>query len=474
MRYGAIMRVSKNASMVLLGTVIRMALTFAFSVYVARSFGVEQYGKYALAFGLFDMFLSLSATGLCILVTRETAKDHAWLGRNLGAAVRIVSALGMTAAAVLLIVSQVVGYAPDTRAALCIAAAALLPGSISTLAEAVFVAWEKAEFVAIGTVVESIVRIVLSFAALWSGYGLLSLFIVLIGTRVLQLLIYSIVILRRQPVATWQAETGAAAALMKQWRVFAAENWLSVLSSGTDVFLLSLFWGEAAVGIYDAAWKLIRLSAVVARSFTTAVFPYISRLYVRAEETFHQVNIHSVKYMLALLLPAVLTLSVLSDRIVQLLYGAQYASSAPVLQVLAWLMIPQFLNPFLSHILFARHEQHRSLIVASINVTTFFIAAFALIPIWGPVGAAASVLTSAFTAFCCYLAFCVWGWNARNLTLILLRQTVAAGVLFAFLYSTRGEDLAHVFVFGVAIYAAMLVALRIVTWSDFKLLQELH
>ena len=33
-------RVSKNASMVLLGTVIRMAMTFAFVVYAARYFGV--------------------------------------------------------------------------------------------------------------------------------------------------------------------------------------------------------------------------------------------------------------------------------------------------------------------------------------------------------------------------------------------------------------------------------------------------
>ena len=474
MRYGAILRVSKNASLVLLGTVIRMGLAFAFVIVAARYFGVEGYGKFALTLNLFEMFLSLSATGMCILVTRETAKEHAWLARNLGAALLIVALLGLGAALVLAIVSQVAGYAPDTRMALCVASMALLPASISTLAEAIFVAWEKAEYVAAGTAGESLVRTGLCFVMLWLGFGLVSLFVVLIGTRVAQLGMYSILLLRRLPRVDWKAEPGTVKSLLRQWRVFAAENWLSTLSNGLDVFLLSLFHGEAAVGIYDAAWKLIRLSAVVARSFTTAVFPYIARLYVRAEDTFHQVNLHSIKYILAALLPIVICISVLAERIVLFLYGNAFASSVPVLQVLAWLMIPQFLNPFLSHILFARHEQHRSLIVAAVNLSAFVVVAFSLIPTFGPVGAAFAVLTAAMTAFGCYLAFCVWGRNVLNLVVILLRQAVAAGVLCTFVYCMRASDVFGVVLIGAALYVATLVVLRIVTWNDFKLLQELH
>ena len=474
MRYGALLRVSKNASMVLLGTVIRMALAFAFVIYAARYFGVEGYGKFALTLNLFETFLSLSATGLCILVTRETAKDSAWLGRNLRAALTVVIALGAGAGGALCGVAYLAGYAPDTQQALSVAAIALLPASISTLAEAIFVAWERAEYVAVGTATESFARTGLCFVLLWSGYGLVSLFVVLIGTRLAQLGLYSVLVLRRLPRVEWRAEKGNMRVLLRQWRVFAAENWLSTLSNGMDEFLLSLFRGEAAVGIYDAAWKLIRLSAVVARAFTTAVFPYISRLYVRAEETFHRVNLHSIKYILAGLLPLVIGISVMSERIVLFLYGSQFASSVPVLRVLAWLMIPQFLNPFLSHILFARHEQHRSLIVAAVNLTTFGAASFLLIPAWGPVGAAVAVLTSALTAFCCYLAFCVWGRHSLKLLVILARQAVAAAVLCTFLFCMRNSDLLPVVLIGAALYATMLIALRIVTWSDFKLLQELH
>ena len=392
----------------------------------------EGYGKFALTQNLFELFVSLTATGLCILVTRETAKDHAWLGRNVGSALLMITLLGLGGTIVLTCVAYLAHYAPDTRLAICIAAIALIPGAICTLAEAVFIAWEKAEYVAAGTAAESLVRTGLWFVMLWLGYGLLSMFVVLIAVRVALLAAYSLLVLRRLPTVQWRTEPDTLISLAKQWRVFAAENWLSTLSNGMDVFLLSLFHGEAAVGIYDAAWKLIRLSAVVARSFTTAVFPYISRLYVRAEDTFHRVNLHSIKYILAAILPVVIGISILAEQIVRFLYGPEYLSSVPVLQVLAWLMIPQFLNPFLSHTLFARHQQSRSLIVAIIGMIAFAIAAFLLIPTWGPVGTAMAVLSSAMTAFVCYLAFCVWGRNTHNLMVILLRQAVAAGVCVHF------------------------------------------
>jgi Na+-driven multidrug efflux pump len=107
-------------------------------------------------------------------------------------------------------------------------------------------------------------------------------------------------------------------------------------------------------------------------------------------------------------------------------------------------------------------------------LSAFMIVAFALIPAWGPVGAAVAVLTAATVAFICYLAFCVWGRSTAKLIGILVRQAAAAGVLCTFLYCMRNSELLPVVLVGAVLYAAMLIALRIVTWSDLKLLQELH
>src|SRR3954470_1945424 len=97
MQYTAVSRMSKNAGVLLLGTVMRMAMTFAFVVYVARYLGKTGYGKYAITSLLFELFLSLVSAGFAILVTRESAKNIGWLNRNLAtlaALVALVSACG--------------------------------------------------------------------------------------------------------------------------------------------------------------------------------------------------------------------------------------------------------------------------------------------------------------------------------------------------------------------------------------------
>jgi O-antigen/teichoic acid export membrane protein len=238
--------------------------------------------------------------------------------------------------------------------------------------------------------------------------------------------------------------------------------------------LLSLFWGEFAVGLYDAAWKLIRLGAVVANSFTTAVFPYISRLYLDARDTFHQLSQQSIKYILIMVVPAALCISIFAEQLVLFLFDGQYADSASILRVIAWLLIPQFLNPFLSRVLYARGQQRRSLIVSLVGLTVFVAVAFVLIPQYGALGTAWTAVLSSYAALVCYIAFSTAGTDRRTILMILLRQAAAVAGLCLGLLVVQHTQLLLALVTCALIYTGMLLALRIVTLSDVKLMQELR
>jgi O-antigen/teichoic acid export membrane protein len=460
--------------MLMLGTILRMVFTLGFVVYAARYLGVEGYGKFALTQSLFELCLSLTATGLGILVTREVAKDVGWLSRHLVPATTMIVVLGACAGGLLAIVTRFAGYAPDTSVAIHVASLAVIPAALCAIAEAIFVAFEKAELVAIGTAAESLLRTALWIAALMTGHGLLSLFVILIAARCAQLILYGLFLARRLPPIEWRLRFGTLWLLVLEWRVFAAETWLATFYLSLDVVLLSFFCGEAAVGLYDAAWKLIRLGPVVANSFATAVFPFIARLYVNSRDMFQQISEQSVKYILAIVLPAVLGISILSERIVLLLFDRQFAESAPVLQILAWLLIPQFLNQFLSRVLYARGQQGRSLVVSAVGLVSFLAVAFILIPKFGVIGAAWSTVLSSYTALACYIVFCTAGTDRRSILSILLRQVAAATVLCLALHLMRDTQLPSVLAACAVIYVTLLVGLRIVSTSDFKLLQELN
>lgn len=473
MRYAALFRVSTNAGMLLLGTIVRMVFAFAFVIYVARYLGVAEYGKFALTQQYYDLCTSLCATGFCILVTREAAKNLSWLSRNLVPIGAIMIALSCFAAVLLAIIAWLAGYAPDTRVAIYIASVAIIPAALATVAEAIFIALQKSEWVAVGIAVEGVVRIALWFAVLLSGYGLLSLFVVLIATRAVQLGLYWYVLARRLPPIHWRVRFVRLWTIMRQWQVFAAESCVATIYLSLDTLFLSFFWGEAAVGMYDAACKLIRLGSVVAGSFVSAIFPYMSRLYVDSRDAFHQVSQQSTKYILAISVPVVLSMSIYADRIVLFLYDKQFADSAAVLRVVAWLLVPRFLNPFLSRVLYARDHQLRTLTVSVVGLVTFLALAFVLIPQYGPVGTAWTTIISSYAALACFIALVMAGTDYRPMMTILIRQTVAAIVLSLALLCMKNTQLL-IMISGCSIlYAAALIALRIVTITDFKLLQEL-
>jgi O-antigen/teichoic acid export membrane protein len=459
--------------MLLLGTIVRMVFAFAFVIYVARYLGVATYGKFALTQHLYDLCTSLSATGFCILVTREAAKNFNWLSRNLVPIGAIIVILSCCAAVLLAIIAWLAGYSPDTRIAIYIASVAIIPAALCTLAEAIFITLQKSEMVALGVAVEGVVRISLWFAVLLLGYGLLSLFVVVIVTRVVQLGLYWYFLKRRLPALRWRIRFVRFWAIVREWRVFAAETWVATIYLSLDALLLSIFWGEAAVGMYDAACKVIRLGTVVATSFATAVFPYISRLYVDARDTFHQISEQSIKYILAAIVPVVLCISIFADQIVLVLFDRQYSDSTPVLRIVAWLLIPRFLNPFLSRVLYARDQQWRSLTVAIVGLGSFLAVAFILIPIFGPVGTAWTSLISSYAAFVCFILLLSAGTNSGPIVNILLRQAAAAIVLSLALMCMKDTQLLAMIATCGLLYAVMLVGLRIVTLNDFRFLQEL-
>jgi O-antigen/teichoic acid export membrane protein len=472
--YSGAVRLSHNAGMLLVGSLFRMACTFGFVVFAARYLGVAGYGKFALTQYYFELSISLTATGLGILVTREVAKNAGWLTGHLAATVTLTIVLSLGAAGILFVSTHFTHYAPDTQQAIGVATVAIIPAALCALAEAIFIAFGQADAVALGVALESLVRTALCVTALLLGAGLFTLFIILIVTRSAQLCLYWRLLARRLPPIQWRLQRHTLWELAREWRVFAAETWVATLYLNLDVILLSLFYGEAAVGVYDAAWKLIRFGPVIANSLTTAVFPYIARLYVHSRESFQQLSEQSVKYILVAVLPAVLCISILAQRIVLLLFSQQYVDSTPILRVLAWLLIPQFLNPFLSRVLYARGHQRQCLAVGVIALLTFLALAFVLIPKYAALGTAWTTVCSSYVALGCYILFSTAGTDRRCLVGILVRQSAAAAVLCLTLLLLKDTQVVALLAAGAALYASLLIALRIVTAHDFKLLQELR
>ncbi len=453
--------------MLLLGTVCRTALSFAFVVYIAALLEVEGFGKYSLVIHYFELFLGLSATAIGIHVTREAAKRPRRLSELLGYAAVLAAALSVVAGGLLAALCWAFGYAPDTRLAMNIASLALLPGSLAIVLEAAFISLERAQNVTYGTVLESILRISLSFAALWLGFGLLSLFWILLIARCVLAVFYWLR-LRRYLVAGRQFRRRRFWIFLRQWRVFAAENWLAAVYMSLDVIILSAFLGEAAVGLYTAAAKVVRLGSLAAKSYTTAVFPVLTRLYGASRPQFEQLSRYTLRFILAIMLPATAAVTVHADFVIGMLYSSEYAEAIPVLRVLVWGLLLDSVNPFLSHTLFAQGRQDRSMQVAAISLVINLISTWWLVSVWGVWGAAAGTVFGASVAFCCYALFALRRLELSELACTVAKLAVAATGLTMIMLFWRDNLWSLGIVLGGLVYLTLVVVLRIVTSTDVR------
>lgn len=459
--------VTRNASSLFVGRTLVMALSLIFLVCAARLLGLTGFGRYALVRMYFDLLLTLSVTGLSILITREIAKTPSLGPLYVGTAAPLVIGVAVVISGLLVLMSPRMGYGPDVRSMLWLACLALVPASFATLSEAVFVAIGKAHYVMFGTFGEALLYAGAGLLLLWLGHGGLSLFVALVATRSFLAVIYAALLWRQFGEIPRPGSYAFARQLCRDWRIFAFENWLANLTASAGAIVLSVWHREAAVGLYAAATRITSFGSPLVASFTSAMFPYMARLHGESNPAFRRVGEESLKYMLAVAVPGVVIVATFADWIIVTLYGDSYAAAVPVLRIVIWVFVFNFVNPFVSHVLFARGEQVKSLRVGAVTVVFSCALSLLLIPRLGAIGAAWALLASTGLA-CCLFCAAAFRPDPTRVLMTFGKAAIAAASLAVFLAMWRHAHPAALAVGALGVYIGVLSLLRVSSPREFS------
>jgi O-antigen/teichoic acid export membrane protein len=178
--------------------------------------------------------------------------------------------------------------------------------------------------------------------------------------------------------------------------------------------------------------------------------------------------------LLIISLPFAIGVWLLSDQIVELLYGNEYVGAAAPLSVLIWVIPMMFITEFLGYIIVIDGSERR--VAMAITVSSFVNISLnlLLVPRFGVMAAAFMTVITEAVLLSQYL------WHLRHLlakvnwTQVLLRPLFAATVMGFIVYFLDDLSLLIRIAIGAASYAVVLLLTGAVGRSELNFLRTLR
>ena len=395
-------RIAKNTTVMLASQIVTYIFGFLYIIYAARYLGVEGYG--ILSFGLSfasiaSIFLDL---GLSTLLVREIARDKSILNKYLENSTVIKIFLAIMVLLISVIIVYFLNYSKEVIEVVFFASLFYIFSSFSGLFYSVFQAHEKMEYPSIGYALNSILLLAGTLYAISHNFDVLGFaFIFFIASLIT--FVYSIL------VCGWKfvfpkihVNKTFCKFLIKEALPLSFTIIFAMIAFRIDTVILSLIKGNDAVGLYNAAYRLMEVLIFIPSVFTTSIFPVFSKYHVSSKESLKMSFKMSFKYLNLLGFPIAVGVTLLADKIILLIYGSAFAPSILILKILIWTLPIIFLTYTFGILMVSINKQDLYMKIVLVTMVFNIVMNILFIPGFSYIGA--SVITI-FTELISFIMF---------------------------------------------------------------------
>jgi PST family polysaccharide transporter len=470
---GTAFRVFKNSIALALASGLERLVSFFLTLYIARSLGRAPLGEFTLIVSFLAIFATISSFGQHIILPREVARR-----RSEGFTYLVNSSLigllaSLPTALAMILIANLLDYTDQVLGYIGIVAVVLIPETLVAIGEAVVQGLEKLEYVTVVRFLSSAFRVAVSLAALHLGYGLEVVFVVWGISQTIAYGIYFWLIFRSSSTPQLRLNPALLKALLSSSFIFLVVSINAMLFKRIDVVMLSKVGDLDMVGVYAAASKPVLMIDTMAPAFLLSVFPVMSAAYVASKEKFVEISTESLKLVVIVIVPFVLVLFSVADRLVPLLFGEGFGTSVPVFQVLVWMLIPGLTSSTLFRAILASNNEKISLLFGGVKAVVNVSLNLLLIPRYGALGAAVAAVATQSVALAQVYSFTSKRLFKINFMEVFGRACLCAlvsGVVFFYLWQA---NLYVLLPFALFSYVALLIALRVLSNRELLLIRQL-
>ncbi len=479
----------RNTSLLFLAHLASRILSFALTILLPRYLegGLGDLGRYFTALWLTRLLATVTELGIHTPLIREVAADRSKASRMISNALAIRLLLSMVTFLFILVLARSI-YSGDMAPLIYILGLSEIMNALAQLFRCVFRSFERMGFEALGIILERFVVFSIGIGVVIRGYGIIGFCtVVLIASALNLALTLLIMVWKFSRPSPGLLDRGQLTHLLRQALPFALSGMLSTLYFRIDGLMLKHMMGprgDIAMGWYGTGYNLVTALTIIPGAFMGAVFPVMSRMIRSSASGMDFLYTKSLKLMFILAFPIAVGMTFLADNMVQILYPAdrftfqdQQALSR-VLEILIWAGALMFFNFVFITVFRAADRRRAFLVIMAISVSVNVISNLILIPGYGHLGPAISMILSESVMFVCGL----WYVHRHVCRLsefgFIFKPAFASGLLALGLLLWKrtegvGESMPISLVICLAIiaYFAVIVALRGISREDIAMLR---
>lgn len=465
-------RLAKNVG-ILMGMELGVkALDVVTSIILARYLAPHGFGLLAFAISFASFFGVLPGFGMGSLAMRDLARDPDRLQDYLSNGLIAKAILSVAALGLMGVVVWSMGYPPARSVVVLLAGTLVALEATLRFCTAFFQAAQRMTPVATLSLARQGGFVLTALWVVWFKGGIIEV----LGLRVLvylAILATSVWLIdRRLQRIRWGFNLPFTWQILKASFPFAL---MSLFVADINTVMLSMMQGDAMTGWYAAAQKFWVAFTFIPLSMRGVLLPAMAKLSRESPSALGDSLTRSCRYLVMIALPIAGGIFVLADRLVAFVYGSAYLAAVPVLRILIWTLLFDFVNHALMPALAAVDRERQASVCLGIAALVGILTNLIAIPRWGHVGAAMTTLLS--VALVCglqgALLLRVLSQPRPVLLSRILKPLGATAVMMAFAWLNREGGLAYTILASAVVYLGCLIASRAVGRDEWALIGEL-
>ncbi|GLI11362.1 teichoic acid transporter [Methanobrevibacter arboriphilus] len=326
----------KNTSWLLISQIITSIFGFVWIVLLARYLGVSDFGimNFAISFtSIMSIFIDL---GINTYITRDLSRSPELSQKYIGNAIPLKIFLSILSFIATLVILLIMDYNLLSIQVVLLFAIQTIFLSMGWLFNGVFQAFSKMKYQAIGIIINSSLILSGTLLLTYFNLGLIAVALsYMVGSIITLIYLYNN-IKNKIVIPKIQIDLDFWKKSIKQAIPFGITGIFTTIYFMIDTVMISFMVGNTAVGIYSSAYKIITVFTTIYTVYTYVVFPLMSKLYKDSEDLLKISYEKSIKYLIMIMLPFAIGITIYSQDIITLIYGKSYIFAGDVLKILIW------------------------------------------------------------------------------------------------------------------------------------------